>query len=131
MIGFDSSGPLAGDCWQNRRPTPLIPANSPPAARCSRLTGGVPYVSSAYLDAPDIFERDGRRSQRRKAFSLSSQPIHSHTKHIGFDLETTNQLVTAASRKPWPAGQIRPADLIQLARVGMLSTLIFLVMSTK
>ena len=39
MIGFDSSGPLAGDCWQNRRPTPLIPANSPPAARCSRLTG--------------------------------------------------------------------------------------------
>ena len=39
MIGFDSSGPLAGDCWQNRRPTPLIPANLPPAARCSRLTG--------------------------------------------------------------------------------------------
>ena len=37
----------------------------------------------------------------------------------------------AASRKPWPAGQIWPADLIQLARVGMLSTLIFLVMSTK
>ena len=37
----------------------------------------------------------------------------------------------SASRKPWPAGQIWPADLIQLARVGMLSTLIFLVMSTK
>ena len=31
-----------------------------------------------------------------------------------------------ASRKPWPAGQIWPADLIQLARVGMLSALILL-----
>ena len=37
----------------------------------------------------------------------------------------------AASRKPWPPGQIWPANLIQLARVGMLSTLIFLVMSAK
>ena len=30
----------------------------------------------------------------------------------------------AASRIPSPAGQIWPADLIQLARVGMLSALI-------
>ena len=37
----------------------------------------------------------------------------------------------AASRIPWPAGQIWPADLIQLARVGMLSALIFLLISTK
>ena len=36
-----------------------------------------------------------------------------------------------ASRKPWPAGQIWPADLIQLARVGMLSELMFLLMSIK
>ena len=37
----------------------------------------------------------------------------------------------AASRKPWPAGQSWPADLIQLARVGMLSAQIFLLMTTK
>ena len=49
MIGFDSSGPLAGDCWQNRRPTPLIPANSPPAARCSRLTGLLISIKRALL----------------------------------------------------------------------------------
>ena len=37
----------------------------------------------------------------------------------------------SASRKPWPAGQIWPADLIHLARVGMLWKLIFRVMNTK
>ena len=43
----------------------------------------------------------------------------------------TREGCRAASRKPWPAGQIWPADLIQLARVGMLSELMFLLMSTK
>ena len=40
-------------------------------------------------------------------------------------------VVRAVSRIPWPVGQIWPADLIQLARVGMLSALIVLLMSTK
>ena len=37
----------------------------------------------------------------------------------------------SASNIPWSAGQTWPADLIQLARKGMLSALILLLMSTK
>ena len=72
MIGFDSSGPLAGDCWQNRRPTPLIPANSPPAARCSRLTG-YPSAGSKRLIAITTVTRVPRSADVRQPICFLPQ----------------------------------------------------------